>query len=536
MSSYEVPQPILNSPFDPPAEHWHIVEGEPPERRPGRRKAVYFYRDPKARDASGQVTGVAVEMELVDLIRERVDAWRAAGYPGVTRTTLELLQWWTRDGRDPGLFFAQREAAETIIFLTEARADFRQGITIPRDEPSDAEKAEGFAGFVRYASKMATGAGKTTVMGMLAAWSILNKVNDRSDARFSDLVLIVCPNVTIRNRLEELKPENGEASLYRTRDLVPSHLMPTLTQGKVVVTNWHVFEPHAIDTGGVSARVCKAGVLQVTEETIVIGGKTTTARGSRYMTQTAFDAAAAAGEVVVLSETTDSAGNLTKVRVRAERRGERYRGWSGEFSISRKAESRTSLVMNDEAHHAYRIKREQAADEAGTLFEEEFEDEEEAGDFVKEATVWIDRLDRIQKLRGINLCVDLSATPYFLGRVSQDTNRPFPWVVSDFGLIDAIESGLVKIPQFAVRDTTGADIPGYFNIWQWILPQLTPAERGGKRANPKPEPILKWAHTPIAMLGGLWEATIAEWEQEKEPRPPVFILVCKNTAIAKVAV
>src|SRR5579883_1418086 len=96
MSSYEVPQPILNSPFDPPAEHWHIVEGEPPERRPGRRKAVYFYRDPKAKDAQGQVTGIPVALELVNLIRERVDAWRDAGYPGVTRTTLELLQWWTR--------------------------------------------------------------------------------------------------------------------------------------------------------------------------------------------------------------------------------------------------------------------------------------------------------------------------------------------------------------------------------------------------------------------------------------------------------
>ena len=92
----------------------------------------------------------------------------------------------------------------------------------------------------------------------------------------------------------------------------------------------------------------------------------------------------------------------------------------------------------------------------------------------------------------------------------------------------------MKIPQLAVRDTTGAAIPGYFNIWQWILPRLTPAERGGKRASPKPEAILKWAHTPIAMLGGLWETTIAEWSSGDEARPPVFILVCKNTGIAKV--
>ena len=110
-------------------------------------------------------------------------------------------------------------------------------------------------------------------MGMLAAWSILNKVNDRSDARFSDVVLVVCPNVTIRHRLAELNPENGEASIYRTRDLVPPHLMPLLTQGKVLVTNWHVFEPQSVQSGGVSAKVMKAGVPVRVKETINIGAR-----------------------------------------------------------------------------------------------------------------------------------------------------------------------------------------------------------------------------------------------------------------------
>src|SRR5665811_1946034 len=127
MSGYEVSEPILNSPFDPPTRHWHIVEGEPPERRSGRRPAMYYYRDPKAKDAQGQAVGTAVLLEMVNLIRGRVDRWRAEGYPGVTRTTLDLLQWWTREGRDRRLFFAQREAAETIIFLAEARQDFLQG-------------------------------------------------------------------------------------------------------------------------------------------------------------------------------------------------------------------------------------------------------------------------------------------------------------------------------------------------------------------------------------------------------------------------
>lgn len=131
---------------------------------------------------------------------------------------------------------------------------------IPRDDPSEDKKAQGYAGFTRYACKMATSSGKTTVMGMLAAWSILNKVHNRGDGRFPDVVFIVCPNITIRDRLQELDPKRGEASLYRTRDLVPPHLMSKLNEGLVVVTNWHVLEPQqGNQVGGVGAAVVKRG-------------------------------------------------------------------------------------------------------------------------------------------------------------------------------------------------------------------------------------------------------------------------------------
>ena len=533
MSSYEVPQPILNSPFEEPQEHWHIEEGESPELCPGRRRAVYYYRDPKAPSAKdeAQSTGTAIELKLVTLIRERLASWRKDGSPGVSRTTMELLSWWRREGREHRLFFAQLEAAETIIFLRESRSDYLQGIEIPRDEPGDEKRADGYNGFLRYACKMATGSGKTTVMGMLAAWSILNKVNNRSDGRFSDVVLVVCPNVTIRDRLRELDPHAGDASIYRTRDLVPQHLMPLLTQGRVLVTNWHVFEPQSVQTGGVSAKVNKAGVPIRVVETIAIGSKSTTARGTRYLTQSALDRQIAAGMLKVKKEMRSKDGTLAKVMVESLRYIESDTSLINRILGREVGGKQNLLVMNDEAHHAYRIRREEVDEEEVEAFGED----EEAEEFFKEATVWVDGLDRIQKIRGINFCVDLSATPYFLGRVGQATNRPFPWVVSDFGLIDSIESGLVKIPQLAVRDTTGSAIPGYFNIWHWILPQLTPAERGGKKASPKPEAILKYAHHPIAMLAGLWEKEREERAKAgSDPRPPVFILVCKNTQIARV--
>jgi type III restriction enzyme len=528
VSNFEVSNPILSSPFEEPKEHWWILEGQSAERREGRRPALYFYRDPKR--GSEERGGIAIEMRLVNEVRGRVKAWRDGGYAGVTRTTLELLQHWRREGREDRkrLFFAQLEAAETIIFLVEARPDYRQGLEIPRDEPSDDRKAEGFAGFVRYACKMATGSGKTTVMGMVAAWSILNKVNDRSDARFSEVVLVVVPNVTIRDRCRELDPERGEASLYRTRDLVPGHLMERLRQGKVMVTNWHVFEPQSVSNGD-AAKVVKRGREVLTTEKIRIGEKNDTRRGTRFLTRESLQQQIANGQLEVIE---GNPGEDVAVKVRSRRYVESDSALINRILGRDIGGKRNILVMNDEAHHAYRIKREDAEpDEA-----DDFGEEEEAEEFFKEATVWIDGLDRVQKLRGINFCVDLSATPYFLGRVGQETNRPFPWVVSDFSLMDAIESGLVKIPQLAVRDTTGAEIPGYFNIWRWILQpgRLTPAERGGKHASPKPEAVLKWAHTPIGMLAGLWEAERAEWEKNGEPRPPVFILVCKDTALANV--
>jgi len=542
MESFEVSDPIQNTPFEKPSRYWYIREGEQPQLIEGRRRSAIVFppRDQKApwsvderllRPSKEYPSGF--ELVLVNLVRERVEAWQRAVYPGVTRTTLDLIQWWTRDGREKRLFFAQLEAALSIIFLKEARSDFLQGLNIPRDEPSEERREkEKYTGFGRCACKMATGSGKTTVMGMIAAWSILNKVNGRSDARFSDVVLVVCPNVTIRQRLAELDPERDEASIYRTRDLVPAHLMPLLRRGRVLVKNWHVFEPQGMQTGGVSSRVVKAGKEVRVKETIHIGAKTTTARGSRYLSLKDYELQVAGGMLAVLDQERDEDGNLVRVKVESTRYVESDAALINRVVGSEVGGKQNILVMNDEAHHAYRIRRDEADREEE---EEEFGEAEDADEFFQEATVWIDGLDKVHKLRGINFCVDLSATPYFLGRVGQETNKPFPWVVSDFGLIEAIEAGLVKIPQLAIRDTTGEEQPAYFNIWQWILTKLTPAERGGKRESPKPEAVLKWAHHPIALLGGVWQNDLADSQTKTDdPRPPVFILVCKNTRIAKV--
>src|SRR5207244_13581132 len=119
-------------------------------------------------------------------------------------------------------------------------------------------------------------------------------------------------------------------------------------------------------------------------------------------------------------------------------------------------------------------------------------------------------------------------------RAGDETNRNFPWTVSDFGLTDAIESGLVKIPQLAHSDPSGEQEAKYFNIWRYIMGQLTARERGGKRANPNPEAVLRYAEHPIRLLALAWEEERKAWESSDEQRPPVLILVCKNTKLAGV--
>jgi type III restriction enzyme len=552
--TYEVDTPILNSPFELPQRYWFIQEGQPPDLRQGRRPSIVY--PPAEQTQPWEVSKDIMQpctklpmghaargfenayfMVLVNRIRDRVADWRSQAYPGVTRTTLELLRHWQDDERETRLFFAQREAVETVIFLTEARADFLQGVAIPSDEPTERQWEEGIRAFKRYACKMATGSGKTTVMGMLAAWSILNKVNNRSDARFSDVVLIVCPNVTIRDRLAELDPNNGEASLYRTRNLVPSRLMDSLRRGRVLVKNWHVFERRAPQTAGdAPAKVVQVGVPMQTTELIRIGDKNTTARGRRYLDLDTYRKQVALGQLRVAEggETYDRQGNLASAKVIAFRRVESETAWMERVLGREIGGKQNILILNDEAHHAYRIPDEEP-DEAPLSFPDE--NIEENDEYTrKEATIWVEGLDRIHKARGINLCVDLSATPYYLSSVGRNVNMPFPWVVSDFSLMDAIEAGLVKVPQLAVRDSTGSAIPGYFNIWKWIMEQMNPKERGSNKANPRPQAVLKYAQHPITILGGQWAELTEAWanQDNNDPRPPVFILVCKNTNIAKI--
>lgn len=441
-----VDQPIVNGPFEEPARHWRIAGGH--AQLVDLRRPSGYTPGLRARDAAAsKVEEEYVELPLVNEIRRRVREWRERAYPGASRTTLELLHHWTHPDRERRLFFCQIEAAETAIWLVEA----------PERDRNVAAAPEQLEAYTRHCLKMATGSGKTVVMAMLIAWSVLNKARQPQDKRFSDAVLVVCPNLTVKERLRVLHPSEP-GNYYDEFDLLPAGQWTGLLGAKVMVTNWHAF---AVQDD--SRR--------------------------RSVVQRGRESAGAFANRVLRSEL-GSKGNL--------------------------------LVINDEAHHAWRSKAKDAATDGGAVSDAE-----------EEARIWLEGLALINQARGINRAIDLSATPYYLSGSGYAEGEPFGWIVSDFSLLDAIESGIVKVPRIPVDDNSGDPMPRYLDLWERVRDKLPKRIRDASVAARRDERMVEEVAGALATLASAWKAESDRWIDEGRAIPPVMIVVCDQTATAE---
>ena len=473
-----VEKPILCKPYDEPTDYWlYNQETGEPTQMPGRRPAGHWFKT--GRSVPDQQGRLLAEENYEDLphinrLREDVRRWKESGYRNATNVTRKLLRHWRREDRPRRLFFCQTEAVETIIYLAEIRMGRKRTSFRPQfsDEDlarlADAPPEDALPALTRLGCKMATGSGKTVVMAMLIAWAFCNRGQLPSDERFPYAALVVCPNLTIRERLQVLRPENP-ANYYDDFDLVPANLRPLLSGGKVLVTNWHQFAPESEHSeGGRSYAVVNKG-----------------------------------------PETADAFAQRAL--------GDLY----GRGRI---------MVLNDEGHHAYRPLSANV-DVKGLSADER----REARSQNEEATIWVQGLDKINQATGVRFCVDLSATPFYISGSGHPEGQPFPWLVSDFSLVDAIESGIVKIPRLPVDDTTGRPEPRYFRLWKTIVDELQPGERvGGK---PKPDVIWEKAESALVTLAGQYKERfgyIQDSSEGQDKTPPALIIVCDNTQIAEV--
>ncbi|MCH7677988.1 DEAD/DEAH box helicase family protein [candidate division KSB1 bacterium] len=388
MSQVIIENPILNSPFAEPNRHFRFDdEGITDQIEEARRISCYFIPIPKPRKKGkdrqqtfDSWTEDRIEENVtVNAIRQCVKTWRDGRYTDdLTRPSARLLEYWQRGDRARRLFFCQIEALETVIYITEVAKKYGHA-WIENDIRRFNEDAN--PGLLRIASKMATGSGKTVVMAMFITWQTLNKIANPRDTRFTDTFLIVTPGITIRDRLRVLLPSDP-GNYYRAMQVVPSDLMDQIGQAKIVITNFHAFKRR---------EKVKAGKL--TKEILYNNDQ---------------------GEASAFTETE---GEMVR-RV--------CRGLGTKKNI---------IVINDEAHHCYR--RRVGGEEEKLTGDERWEAETRN----KDARIWISGLEAMQRKIGIKMVHDLSATPFFLRGSGYSEGTLFPWVVSDFSLIDAIESG-----------------------------------------------------------------------------------------------
>jgi type III restriction enzyme len=487
-------QPILNSPYHYPAKNWELDgEGQPTQRIIEKRRSAKFITPiPKPRKRKktahqqqqfvfDEGKGLSTKDQqydptpIINDLRREIDLWRAIPNPNdwkVTPETARLLQHWrTHKFNSIRPFFCQVEAVETAIWLTEIA-------------PKIGVRAKGFInhlsnanndanpGLNRLALKLATGAGKTTVMAMLIAWQTINKVRRPNSKIFTRGFLIVTPGLTIKDRLRVLQPKDPD-SYYESREVVPTDMLGDLGRAKIVITNYHAFK---------------------LRERIELS------KGGRSLLQ-------GRGEAL---NTTETEGQMLQ-RVMPDLMG-----------------MKNIMAMNDEGHHCYREKP--GEDDEGTLKGEE---KKEAKKNNEAARLWITGLEIVSRKLGLIRIVDLSATPFFLRGSGYAEGTLFPWTMSDFSLMDAIECGIVKLPRVPVADNIpGEEMPKFRNLWEHIGKKM-PKKGRGKAKTLDPLSIPVELQTALEALYGHYEKTYNMWAEEGIRVPPCLIVVCNNTSTSK---
>ncbi len=486
--------PILNSPYEFPGRHWELDDSGQPTHKilDARRPASFITPIPKpkkqtAKHQKGFVfdegKGLSTEEQqydptpVINNIRARVSAWRDLPNQRewlVTAETARLLHHWRHHQfQSIRPFFCQLEAVETAIWLTEVAPKAGKADRALL-ETLKAANQEANPLLSRLALKLATGAGKTTVMAMLIAWQVVNAVRRPGSKQFTRGFLVVAPGITIKDRLRVLKP-NDPDSYYASRELVPAELLPDLERAKIVITNYHSFglrERLEISKGGRS----------------LLKGRT--------------------GDDI---KTTETEGQMIQ-RVMPELMG-----------------MQNILVLNDEAHHCYREKP-PTEDDA----ELKGDDRKDAQERNEAARLWISGLEAVQKKLGVARVVDLSATPFFLQGSGYGEGTLFPWTVSDFSLMDAIECGIVKLPRVPISDNiSGDEMPRFRELWKHIGKKMP--KKGIKNTQSlDPLSIPVELQTALEALYGHYEKTFHLWREHGIPVPPCFIVVCNNTASSKI--
>ena len=478
-----VESPVICKPYYEPTHYWEYDRATGmATKQAGRRPASYWYKLAEADIRQGQLNlGLEEDRRdllLVNKLRADVKKWRDVKWEGATNVTKDMLRHWMRKDRPRRFFFCQMEAVETIIFLSEIR-----GL-----------RKDGSRGKPRWTPTFTDGD--------------FGPLYDRpSDPAYDPLFRMGCKMATGAGKTVVMAMLITWAFCNRAR--VPS------------------------DERFPNAALICCPNLTIRERLQVL--RTDTNKNDYY---TEFDLVPPqyrdllrTGKVIVTnwhffapeSEHAEGGRSYTVVRKGQETEEAFARTRLGELF-----DRGPIIVLNDEGHHAYRPAP--ISEKEAKRVDAESRKERE------EATVWVQGLDKINKACGVRFTVDLSATPFYIQGSGYPEGEPFPWIVSDFGLVDAIESGITKIPRLPVSDTTGRPDPKYFKLWKNITENL-PAGQRLSTGRPKPDVVWEKVQDALVQLAGEYKKTFEVVKAANDTAlksPPVMIVVCDNTDIAQV--
>jgi len=487
-------KPILNSPYDYPNRHWELdATGQPTQKIiETRRSADFITPIPKPKKQKGAAQqeqllfdegkGLSTDKQrydhtaIINGVRQQVDKWRMLPDPKdwkVTPETARLLQHWRHHHFNSiRPFFCQVEAVETAIWLTEVAPHAGKVGKSYLEHIANANN-DANPEIMRLALKLATGAGKTTVMAMIIAWQTINAVHRPQSKRFTRGFLIVAPGLTIKDRLRELHP-NDPDSYYLSRELIPGDMIADLERAKIVITNYHAFK---------------------------LRERMEISKGGRSLLQ-------GRGEAL---RTLETEGQMIQ-RVMPDLMG-----------------MKNLMVINDEAHHCYREKPEDK-----DVVALKGDERKEAQKNSEAARLWISGIEAVNRKLGVTHVIDLSATPFFLSGSGYAEGTLFPWTMSDFSLMDAIECGIVKLPRVPIAQNlpSGDEMPMYRELWKHISKDM-PKKGRGKSKSLDPLSLPTRLTNALDVLYGHYDKTYKLWKDAGISVPPCFIVVCNNTSTSK---
>jgi type III restriction enzyme len=465
-AGYVVDRVVICDAYAEPDRHYQLLPGGKSRLEPGRRPSLRY------RAAAKQVKGgvASVIGKETSLFADMTAAEEQLN-EAVNQLRDEVREWRQGGYRD-GTAIVTGKLLDWWFGRDEERAALHQRFFFCQREAIETliyvyevkrqHKMPETGALLRYALKLATGTGKTVVMAMLIVWSSLHR-RKVSGSTLSNNFLVLVPNLTVRDRVRGIDERTGLPTGSGLDPSSPENLYDEFDM--VPPDHRQDFAPNVMVRNWHAIPLTEDRDDWVPEEVVSEG---------RFVPASVLTA-------IERRRRRDPASPVRRF----------LGGW------------RDLVVVNDEAHHVYGEKRARKGEEP---------------EYIK----WSRIIEEISGVANISLVVDLSATPWYGSGSPKTEGTLFEWLLSDFSVYDAFESGLVKVVRLPDPDEQGRM---YLDLWDLV--------KGAKTK----EEYLRACRGALEHIYAGWKRDFLEWESRLEGMrlgpPPVMLVVANDATRAR---